>query len=165
MIVFEKAGKDNTEETIKIAVERAQKLNTSIVIASNTGYTAGTLVRFLEENKIELPVVVVTAVYGMPKPGENQFPEDQRKELKSKGVEIVTAAHALSGAERSFSNRFHGQGPIEIMAHTLRMLSQGRRSCAVWNVCRISGRYGKRRGFRDRDHTGVHSQYPGYKDP
>lgn len=125
MIVFEKAGKDNTEETIKIAVERAQKLNTSIVIASNTGYTAGTLVRFLEENKIELPVVVVTAVYGMSKPGENQFPEEQRKELKSKGVEIVTAAHALSGAERSFSNRFHGQGPIEIMAHTLRMLSQG----------------------------------------
>lgn len=40
-------------------------------------------------------------------------------------MKVVTAAHALSGAERSFSNRFHGQGPIEIMAHTLRMFSQG----------------------------------------
>ncbi len=125
MVVYEKAGKDNTMETIKIAVEKAKSLNTSLIIASNTGHAATAIARYLEENGIELPVVVVTAVYGMSKPGENDFPEDLRKELKGKGIEFVTAAHALSGAERSFSSRFHGQGPIEIMAHTLRMFSQG----------------------------------------
>lgn len=62
MVVYEKAGKDNTMETIKIAVEKAKSLNTSLIIASNTGHAATAIARYLEENGIELPVVVVTAV-------------------------------------------------------------------------------------------------------
>lgn len=124
MITF-KEKKDHTEETLSIAIEKAKELGTSIVIASNTGRTAERLVDMLFETGAQVPVVVVTAVYGMREPGVNQFPEEKRKEFLGKGVRIVTAAHALSGAERAFSNKFHGQGPIEIMAHTLRMFSQG----------------------------------------
>lgn len=125
MHIFEKPGRENTKKTLEIAAEKAERLQTSIVIASNTGSSAEELLHILEERGSAVPVVVVTSVYGMKAPGENQFPESLRKELNEKGVKVVTAAHALSGAERSFSNRFHGQGPIEIMAHTLRMLSQG----------------------------------------
>ena len=44
-------------------------------------------------------------------------------------MKIVTAAHALSGAERSFSTAFKGVGPVEIIAHTLRMFGQGTKVC------------------------------------
>lgn len=125
MHIFEKPGRENTKKTLEIATEKAERLQTSIVIASNTGSSAEELLHILGERGSAVPVVVVTSVYGMKAPGENQFPESLRKELSEKGVKVVTAAHALSGAERSFSNRFYGQGPIEIMAHTLRMLSQG----------------------------------------
>lgn len=49
--------------------------------------------------------------------------------LEAKGVRIVTAAHALSGAERALSRNFSGVYPVEIVAHTLRMLSQGTKVC------------------------------------
>ena len=124
MTVFMEKG-DHTEETLRMAIGRAMELKCAIVVASNTGRTADKLDCLLKELDADIPAVVVTAVYGMREPGVNQFPEEKRRELSEGGIRLVTAAHALSGAERAFSNKFHGQGPIEIMAHTLRMFSQG----------------------------------------
>ena len=45
-------------------------------------------------------------------------------------MRIVTAAHALSGAERAFSKQFQGVSRTEIVAHTLRMFGQGTKVCA-----------------------------------
>ena len=125
MITFMEKGKENTQKALSLAIEKAKELGTAIVIASNSGSTAVELMDMLEGCHEEVPVVMVSAVYGMREPGKNQLSDEKRAELKSRGVRIVTAAHALSGAERAFSNKFHGQGPIEIMAHTLRMFSQG----------------------------------------
>ncbi len=44
-------------------------------------------------------------------------------------MDIVTAGHALSGAERSFSRKYGGYGPTEIVADTLRMFGQGTKVC------------------------------------
>jgi hypothetical protein len=74
-------------------------------------------------------VVVVTHVDGMKTPGENEAPADVRKELQDAGAVVITAAHALSGVERSISGKFGGAYPVEIMAHTLRLLSQGVKVC------------------------------------
>ena len=125
LITFKEKGKINTEETLRLALDKAEELGTAIVTSSNTGSTAEALMKLRRERNSSVPIVIVTAVYGMKEPGKNQFPEEKRKELEAEGAIFVTAAHALSGAERAFSNRFQGQGPIEIMAHTLRMLSQG----------------------------------------
>ena len=46
-----------------------------------------------------------------------------------KGFHLCTAAHVLSGAERSLSNTFKGVYPVEIIAHTLRMFGQGTKVC------------------------------------
>ena len=54
---------------------------------------------------------------------------DTCRELADSGMTIVTAAHALSGAERSLSSVYKGVYPIEIIAHTLRMLGQGTKVC------------------------------------
>ena len=72
-----------------------------------------------------LPVVMVGQVDGFPKPGENTLPAETRAALEARGVRIVTAAHTLSGAERGISRKFGGVYPVELVAHTLRMLGQG----------------------------------------
>lgn len=117
---FETAGKANTSEVIKEAVSAAQKKGIRyIVAASNSGYTADFL------KGCGLNAVIVTHVYGFRENGENEMPDDKRKELEDSGMKVVTAAHALSGAERSLSRKFSGVYPLEIIANTLRIFGQG----------------------------------------
>lgn len=125
MHTFANKGPENTQTTLKLALEKANELQTSLVIATNTGQSVQGLLDLMKEMQIERPVIAVSHVYGMREPGKNELTDEMRAYLENRGVVIVTAAHALSGAERAFSNRFKGQGPIEIMAHTLRMFSQG----------------------------------------
>ena len=54
------------------------------------------------------------------------MPMELRRYLIEKGFQVCTAAHALSGAERSLSTAFSGVYPVEIIAYTLRMLGQDR---------------------------------------
>lgn len=111
-----------TQETIKKAVDYAKENNIkNIVVATTTG---GNLT-YLEDEK-DLHIVGVTNVYDQ---GRNQMLEETRKHFKEAGMDIVTAGHALSGAERCFSTYFGGYGPIEIVANTLRMFSQGVKVC------------------------------------
>lgn len=72
---------------------------------------------------------MVGQVDGFPKPGENTLPAETRAALEARGVRIVTAAHTLSGAERGISRKFGGVYPVELVAHTLRMLGQGVKVC------------------------------------
>lgn len=131
---FESAGRENTENTLKLAVEAARSLGiSSIVISSTGGYTA----RMLDEIDHEgLSVTIVTHAYGQKEPGANPMPKEFRNELIKKGYNICTAAHALSGAERSLSTTFGGAYPVEIIAHTLRMLGQGMKVCV--EICAMA---------------------------
>ena len=146
MILFPAAGPEHTQQTLRLAVEKADEMQAALVVASGGGETANALLQQMEQLGCRVPVAVVTSVYGMKEPGKNRFPEETRRELEAKGVAVVTAAHVLSGAERAFSNRFQGQGPTEIMAHTLRMFSQGVKVCVECSVMALdAGRipYGK----------------------
>ena len=111
-----------TQETIKKAVNYAKENNIkNIVVATTTG---GNLT-YLEEEK-DLHIVGVTNAYDQ---GQNQMREEVRKHFEEAGMDVVTAGHALSGAERCFSTYFGGYGPTEIVANTLRMFSQGVKVC------------------------------------
>ena len=129
MTVFTTPGKENTESALRIALEKAAEQNMPLVIASNTGTTVETLLQLQEQTGLSAPVVMVGQVYGFAKPGTAALCEDTRKALEAKGVKIVLAAHALSGAERSISRKFGGVYPAELVAAALRMLSQGTKVC------------------------------------
>lgn len=117
---WENPGRQNTENTIALALQAAKDKEIKyIVVASNTGATA----ELLAEQGIE--VICVTHVNGFRNPGENEMSPEDRTRLETRGVRVLTSTHALSGAERAFSTKFGGVYPIEIMAHTLRMLGQG----------------------------------------
>lgn len=125
MKVFEKPGKHNTDEACRIAIERAKQLGAPIISATTDGDAGRRLCELAEELGFTGPVVIVTHAYGSRVPGENVLKEDAREAMKAYGATLVTAAHALSGAERGISTQFKGIYPVEIMAQTLRILSQG----------------------------------------
>ncbi len=125
MKVFETPGKHNTDEACRIAVARAMSMGAPIVSATTEGDAGGRLGEIAGEMGFEGPLVIVTHANGSRKPGVNVLREECRAAMKEHGATLVTAAHALSGAERGISSMFKGIYPAEIMAQTLRILSQG----------------------------------------
>jgi len=125
MRVFEKPGKHNTDETCKIAIERAAQLKAPIIAATTEGGAGVRLCELAKELGFAGPIVIVTHSYGSRKPGENALKDDCREAMIARGATLVTAAHALSGVERAISAKYQGVYPAELMAQTLRMLSSG----------------------------------------
>ena len=127
---FDSPGPENTVETVKIAVGEAVKRQIPcIVVASNTGTTARTLVEESRAQKYGGKLICVPHVYGFKEGGKNELLDEDRAALENHGVKICIAAHALSGTERGLSRKFQGVYPVEIIAHTLRMLGQGTKVC------------------------------------
>ena len=125
LTVFEKPGPINTDEACRIAVKRALLINAPLVASSTQGAAGVQLCEIAEELGFKSGIVIVTHSYGSMKAGENALADENRKFMLDHGVTLVTAAHALSGAERAISTKFQGVYPVEIIAHSLRMLSQG----------------------------------------
>ena len=129
MLIFEKISPENTAVALKIAFDKAKELSTDVVLSTTSGASALAAMKIAADTDFKGRVIVVTHVWGKKSAGENSLPEEGFKKLEEAGARIVTAAHALSGVERAISGKFGGAYPVEIMAHTLRMLSQGVKVC------------------------------------
>ena len=129
MILFENAGKQNTDAVVRIALERAAELDCPIVAASTMGVTADALLSAAQAAGFANRIVVVRGCSSRARGGVNLMKPEVRADLVSRGAVIVTAAHALSAGERALSGGFKGAYPLEIMAHTLRMFGQGTKVC------------------------------------
>jgi len=123
IIYFDSPGKENTEETLKLAFERAEKLGIRyIVIASSTGETATRALEMKDELNVDSEIVVVTYHTGFFEEGKDSMSPEIENYLKENGVKIVRQTHALSGVERSISRRFGGLSHVEVIAEVLRSL-------------------------------------------
>ena len=123
---FESPGPQNTEETLKLALKRAEELGIrDIVVASTTGYTGALASELFKGYNL----VVVTHHTGFRAPGEQELKEEYRRKILENGGKILTTTHALSGVERSIRRKFNTIGPVEIMAFTLRMFCEGIKVC------------------------------------
>ena len=119
---FEEKITENTDETLRLAYQRAQQLKiTHIVVPTTSGATA---VKALEVMK-HVNLVVVTHMSGFKEPGKNQFLPEHRKILEETNTPILTASHVLSGVERGIRNKFDTIGPAIVIASALKMLGQG----------------------------------------
>ena len=123
-MIFENKGKENTLETLRIALNAAKERGTTLVVASSAGDTLIELIKMQKALGTNVPMVMVGQAYGYPKQGVNIMTDERRAELTAAGVHIIHAAHALSGAERGISAY-----PVEIMAHALRMFGLGTKVC------------------------------------
>ncbi len=116
------AGKQNTQATIALAVDRARALNIShVLVASCSGETA----QLTLEQGTGLELVCITHHNGFKNPGENEMDPVIRQDLTQKGVKVLTTTHFFAGADRALRNQFGGVYPSEIMAQTLRIMGQG----------------------------------------
>jgi hypothetical protein len=129
MLIFQKVQPENTLITLQLALDEAMALSTDMVISTTTGVSALAAAKLAIDMGFTGRIIVVTHVWGMKAPGENELTDEIRMELESTGAIVISAAHALSGVERALSGKFGGVYPVEIMAHTLRMFCQGVKVC------------------------------------
>ena len=119
---FEKPGKENTEEVLRIARQRAEELGIkTIVVASTAGDTAVKAMDALPG----LKVIVVTHVAGMRSPNTQQFTEESRKIVESKGGIVLTTTHLFSGLSRAMRTKYNTYIIGDIVANTLRIFGEG----------------------------------------
>jgi hypothetical protein len=119
---FDKPGKDNTDQTLISAAERAKQLGLKeVVVASSTGRTAYKAMEVFEG----FSLTVVTYHCGFKEPFKNMMPDDVRKDIENKGCRVIASSHALSGVERSVGQKYSGAYPVLLIADTLRLFGQG----------------------------------------
>ena len=134
---FEKEGKENTDELIKLVKNRLEGSNIKYVaIASVSGDTALKLANQVDNVKI----INVTHYSGFKTTNESEITEDMIKKLEDIGIKTFQGSHAFSGACRGVTNKFGGNTPLDIVAGTLRMFSQGVKvSCEISLMLADSG--------------------------
>lgn len=124
---FDKPGGDeNTDKTLALAKQRAEELGIkTVVVASTVGNTAVKAVDVFKGYK----VIVVTHVAGMREPNTQEFTDENRKIVESKGGIILTTTHAFGGVQRALSRGDGPPAPLPVIgdtiAMTLRTFGQG----------------------------------------
>lgn len=129
MEIYAQTGREDTEQTLKLALRRAMEDGYDIVASSTRGFTAKMLVEMAEQMGFQNQVIIVKTVSSADANGQNRFDPELKAELQQRGAVFVTAAHALSAGERGLSSKLKGVYPLEIMAHTLRTMGQGTKVC------------------------------------
>ena len=128
ILYFEKKGSINTEETIRLAYERAIELNIrDIVVSSTHGGTA------LKANEVfndpKFNIVAVTISEGYEEEGWTMM-QEERSTLVRKGIKVFTGTHALGGdVNTAFTKKFGGKAFNEIVTQTLYLFCQGMKVC------------------------------------
>ena len=119
---FENPGRENMEEVLRIARQRAEELGIrTILVASTVG---GTAVRAMDVFQ-GLRVIVVTHNTGFREPNTQEFTEENRKIVESKGGVVFTTAHTFTGLSGAMRKKFNTYIIGDIVAHTLRTFGQG----------------------------------------
>ncbi len=120
---FKNSGKENTEATLRYALERARQLKMKkIIVSSCSGSTA---FKALEIFGKELSTIIVTHVTGFKEPGYQELRDEDRKMIIEKGATVFTAQHAFAGVGRAVRNKTGSYQIDEIIAFALRTFGQG----------------------------------------
>lgn len=127
-LYFDSPGGHNTDAALDCAVSYCRDRGLKkIVLASSSGRTA---LKLKEKAGSDIEVIAVTYGAGSKFTSAVEAFNNNRAELLAAGITIVRGVHALSGAERTFENKYKtGFLPLNLVADTLRMFSQGMKVC------------------------------------
>lgn len=125
-IYFDTAGKQNTLTLLRVVKEYVERAGIeNIVIASTTGETG------VQASKLfkHFNLIVVTHHFGFSRRGSQELKEENSQLILANGAKILTATHALGGAERAIRKKFGTIEPLGIIANTLRLFGEGTKVC------------------------------------
>jgi hypothetical protein len=119
IVYFEKAGQGNTEETLRLSIERAKARGIKkFVLASTTGETAR-----LAAERLAGTGITMTIIPHQYSGGQQKFPLELVKNLEKQGHHVYFAA-SLFGTEN-----FYGISTPRLLSFLLRTFSQGMKVC------------------------------------
>ena len=120
IVYFEKPGKENAAEVIRLVKERAQARGIKkVVMASTRGDTARTMAESCKGTGLQL--VVVPWQYGFR--DTQPFPRELVAELQGKGHQVHF------GTMPFHTDELYGVGTPTLMANLLRIFGQGTKVC------------------------------------
>ncbi|MEJ2250105.1 MAG: pyruvate kinase alpha/beta domain-containing protein [Candidatus Lokiarchaeota archaeon] len=127
---FEKAGPINTEKALEIAKYYSKKFEIKdLVIASTTGSTAEKMLDYFSPEEYNL-TIVTHSFYFTGSKNRTEFPKEKMDTLRTKGLNILTGTHAMSGIERNIRNSMNQWCFVDLMAKYIReQFSQGTKVC------------------------------------
>ena len=123
IVYFEKPGKENTEETIQLAVKRAKEGDIKkIVVATSSGETGLEVIKAFKG--IDVKVIPVTPNAGSSFLGSAEW-ENNKKEFEKMGIKYIQGTQTFSGIERAIRERWGTAGPVMILSDALRLPGDG----------------------------------------
>ena len=133
IIYFDSQGEHNTDAALDTAVAYCRGSGIEkIVLASSTGATA---LKLKQKAGADIEVIAMTYGAGSRFTEEVEAFNKNRAALVAAGIIIVRGVHALSGAERTFENKYKtGFLPLNLVSDTLRMFSQGMKVCVEVSI-------------------------------
>jgi hypothetical protein len=134
---FPNQGKENTSAVLRLAAARARELGVKkVLVPSTRGATALAAVEALRG----FQVIVVSHEAGMVEAGQQEFPEETRRDLETRGITVVTCTHAFGGLSRAMRKKFNTHVIGDIIANTLRIFGQGMKvAVEITLMCADSG--------------------------
>jgi len=121
-VYFEDPEGDYADEVFRIARQRAEELGIkTVLVASTRGNTA---VKAMEALK-GFRVIVVSHCAGFKEPDTQEFTEENRRIVESKGSIVLTATHPFAGISRAMRNKFDMYVLGSIIANTLYIFGDG----------------------------------------
>jgi hypothetical protein len=122
VIYFKEGGMLNTDEALRLGKERAEALGIkNVVIASYSGETGVKASEIFKGYNL----IVVAGVFGFREPNSIRLKAEYREAIEKNGGKIIHAAHAFGTLGRAVHRRFGVIQVDEIIAHVLRLFSQG----------------------------------------
>jgi hypothetical protein len=122
IVYFNEPGPQNTDETLRLAKERADELGIkTIVVASSTGETGVKASEIFKGYNL----IVVSHVAWFKGPNVEEFSSENREKILRNGGKIVTATHAFGGIGRAIRRKFNTMQIDEVIANVLRLFGQG----------------------------------------
>ena len=121
-VYFEEKGPKNTDETLRLAKERAEALGINdIVIASYSGHSGAKASQIFENYNL----VVVAGVVGFKEPNKVAMLQEYRNTIEKNGGKVIHAGHAFGMLGRAINKKFGAIQVDEVIANVLRLFSSG----------------------------------------
>lgn len=122
-LYFEKPGEANSDEALNIALSYLDEGKKHFVVATTRGASGVRFARALADRGVNL--VCVTHSAGFREAGKLELTAENRAEIESYGGKVYTGTILTHSIETSLMEKHQGVSPTALIAHTLRLFSQG----------------------------------------